>query len=161
MYCLDGRTDMHQQSILMSASTVHIDAYVGRSKIMHYPRAAILTHLDAVACACFDQGHKCGAACELYHGNAAHLAKRCTCSVCWQLFLFKNFKATGEDMPTHVIHCWSVEISATQGLLTCFAFSGNFSSSQAGSDTRKKLTSVSLSSSNLRRSLSCSAKASF
>lgn len=64
-------------------------------------------------------------------------------------------------MTTHVIHCLSVDISATQGLLTCFALSANISSSQAGSDTRKKLTSVSRSKSNLRRSLSCSANASF
>jgi len=56
MYCLVGRTDMNQQSILMSASTVQIDAYVGRSKTIHYLRAAIPTDLDAIAYACSDQG---------------------------------------------------------------------------------------------------------
>ena len=61
----------------------------------------------------------------------------------------------------YVIHCLSVDTSATQGLLTCFACRGNLSSSQAGSETMKKLTWESRSSSSLRRSLSCSANASF
>ena len=62
---------------------------------------------------------------------------------------------------TYNIHCSSVDTSATQGLLTCFALVGNCSSSHAGSETIKKLTCWSRSNSNLRLSLSCSAKASF
>ena len=49
-----------------------------------------------------------------------------------------------EELPAapHVIHIWSVETSAAQGLRTCFASEEYFSSSHAGSLMMKKSRSL-------------------
>ena len=57
MFCLDGGIDMNQQSILLSASALQLDAHVGRAILVAVLKLAIVLDLDAVACACCAYRH--------------------------------------------------------------------------------------------------------